>query len=362
MISINRQVVPPAQNNERVVRHLHLVKHVARRYNPPPGMSRQDLVQEGRLGLIRADQLYDTKKGAKYETYAYRWIKHFIIRAIMNESDTVRLPINVQDYKNKIEKTQNELLKQLGRLPSEKELVEKLVIGEEDFEVAQGRIQKFIKKEKGKRSSLDGPANNKEDGLLLHEKIPANDLSPDETIFSNKMIKKLMPTLPPKEKRIMELRFGLDTQGYGGMTLQEVGDIVGFTRERVRQVEEEAKKYLKVVRRLGDFTPYLPWLYDEKALDLILRSLDETERALFEMTFVSWVSEKKVNDTLSLKRPGVAKRRQILTDKIDKMYAIILEVGFTNITPWQLILLLNERYWDDNNIWHPDIDRATYSN
>jgi RNA polymerase sigma factor (sigma-70 family) len=73
MISINRQV-SPAQNNERVVRHLHLIRHVARRFTPPPSMSHQDLIQEGRLGLIRADQLYDNNKGAKYETYAYFWI------------------------------------------------------------------------------------------------------------------------------------------------------------------------------------------------------------------------------------------------------------------------------------------------
>ena len=89
MISIKRQAAP-AQNNQRIVKHLHLVKHVARKFTPPPSMSRQDLVQEGRLGLIRADQLYNSQKGAKYETYAYRWIRHFIIRAIMNESDTLR--------------------------------------------------------------------------------------------------------------------------------------------------------------------------------------------------------------------------------------------------------------------------------
>lgn len=355
MISINRRTAP-AQNNQRVVRHLQLVEQVAAKFTPPHSMSRQDLIQEGRLGLIRADQLYNKKKGAKYETYACLWIRHFIIRAIMNESDTVRLPIHVQDYKNKIEKTEKELSQKLGRPPTEEELVEKLVIGNEDLKVAQKRIQNVLKKEKGKRRSLDGPANNDEEGHSLHEKIPDKGLNPEEIFLVSSMTTRLLPTLPPKEKRILELRFGLDSMGYGReMTLQEVGDIVGFTRERVRQVEKEAKEYLNQVCRIGDFNPYLPWLYDVRALDLILKSLGPTEKMLFEMTFINWVSENKIIDKITLEDTGVEKRRQILIDKIDKMYAIINEVGIQNISsPWQLVYELSQRYWDDNNIWLQD--------
>jgi RNA polymerase sigma factor (sigma-70 family) len=232
-------------------------------------------------------------------------------------------------------------------------LVEELALGKEDLESARNRILNTLKKDKGKRSSLDHSTSVDEDGPSLHEKIPANNLCPDDIIFAKKLIKNLLPTLPPKEKRIMELRFGLDPMGYGReMTLQEVGDIVGFTRERVRQVENEAKEYLNQVCRIGDFNPYLPWLYDAEALDLILKSLDATEKLIFEMTFVNWVSEKKVNQKLKLQDPGAEKRRQVLTDKIDKMYAIINDLGVQNISsPWQLIYVLSERYWDDNNIW-----------
>ena len=219
-----------------VERNLRLVAKVALKYKGR-GVELEDLIQEGSIGLMKAIDMFDLEKGCKFSTYAVWWIRQKIIRSIYDIGRTIRVPVGINEKKNKIKKTITKLEKELGREPTNEELAIELKISPEKIKeilrVTQAIISINQKVDDDSRSELvdfieDTKATNP-------EKIAV------EKVWSEE-IQNTLSILDERQRQIITLHFGLD--GDKTRTLQEIGEIMGITRERVRQIEAEAIKKL----------------------------------------------------------------------------------------------------------------------
>ena len=232
-----------AAREHLITANSRLVISVAKKYMGR-GVPFQDLIQEGNIGLIRAAKKFDYRRGHKFSTYATWWIRQAVTRAIADQGRTIRVPVHMGDQINKLLRVQHQLIQRLGRDPSVEELAEAL-------DVTPKKVENMIQVAR-RPLSLETPTDDEEDSVLgdfiKDQEMPAPDDSATYNLLKEHL-DEVLGSLPPREVRILQLRYGLlDGQAY---TLEEVGRKMGVTRERVRQIEAQALSRLRhpVIRR-----------------------------------------------------------------------------------------------------------------
>jgi RNA polymerase primary sigma factor len=237
-----------AAREHLITANSRLVISVAKKYMGR-GVPFLDLIQEGNIGLIRAAKKFDYRRGHKFSTYATWWIRQAVTRAIADQGRTIRVPVHMGDQINKLLRVQHQLTQRLGRDPS----VEELAVA---LDVTPQKVENMIQVAR-RPLSLETPTDDEEDSVLgdfiQDDEFPA----PDDTATYNLLrehLENVLDGLPPREVRILQLRYGLlDGQAY---TLEEVGRKMGVTRERVRQIEAQALSRLRhpaIRRKLREY-------------------------------------------------------------------------------------------------------------
>ena len=221
--------------------NLRFVVSVAKKYQNQ-GVSLSDLINEGNVGLIRAAHKFDETKGIKFISYAVWWIRQAILQALAEQSRIVRVPLNRAGTLYKIGKKSNRLTQELGRKPTVEEIAEGMDISLEEVRKTLSISQSHL--------SLDAPLTPGEDNRLL-DYLPDNyNRGPAESAFENALsnaIEDSLGTLKEREAKILRLYFGLG--GQEPMTLEQIGSVLGITRERERQIKEKAISRLRHVSR-----------------------------------------------------------------------------------------------------------------
>jgi len=239
-ISKARHLVMEAKN-ELITRNLRLVVNIAKNY-VGRGLPLLDLIQEGNIGLMKAVDKFKYEKGFKFSTYATWWIRQAITRALIDQTKTIRVPVHMMEFYNRVTKASRELTQQLGREPTNEEIAKKLVVPMRKVEEVFRAIQDPI--------ALQTPIGDEDTELedFIGDKTSPSPYSDAERIETSEQIQRVLRTLTPKEETVIRMRFGIGVDR--DHTLEEVGRYLSITRERVRQIEAKALRKLKHPSRL----------------------------------------------------------------------------------------------------------------